>query len=233
MSRTGEPGKYLRPVRSYVLRKGRLTPAQQRALEELWPEFGIKPGDRPVESAELFGREAPLIVEIGFGNGEATWRMARNEADFDFIGIEVHEPGVGHLLQALKAQQVANVRIAKTDAVEFMHERLHDGSLSGVRIWFPDPWPKKRHHKRRIVQAEFVDLLARKMKTGAVLHLATDWQPYAEHMLEVMRATADFENLSPAGDYCERPDWRPVTKFEKRGDRLGHETRDLLFRRTG
>ena len=231
MSRPDSAAKPRRPIRSYVLRQGRLTDAQKRALSDLWPRYGIEPGQSLLDFAELFGRSSPLVVEIGFGDGEATWRMARDEPEKDFIGIEVHQPGVGHLLRILEIEGIENVRIACTDAVEFIRDRLPDAGLAGVRIWFPDPWPKKRHHKRRIIRPDFVGLLARKMARGTVLHLTTDWQPYAEHMLEVMEAARDFKNLSPGGDYSVKPAWRPVTKYERRGERLGHETRDLLFRR--
>ncbi len=227
------PDRRRRPIRSYVLRQGRLTDAQKRALEELWPAYGIDPGNGPIDAGRLLGRRTALIVEIGFGDGEATWRMARDEPGTDFIGIEVHQPGVGHLFRKLEAEGIDNVRVACTDAVEFLRDRLPDTCLAGVRIWFPDPWPKKRHHKRRIIQPALVDLLARRMAPGAILHVATDWQPYADHILEVMAGAAGFENLSPAGDYCAKPDWRPETKYERRGQRLGHEVRDLLFRRNG
>lgn len=222
-----------RPIRSYVLRQGRLTPAQKRALDELWPLYGIEPGGGQLDFTALFGREAPVIVEIGFGNGEALAEAARNEPGANFVGIEVHQPGVGHLLRLLEAGGIENVRVAAADAVEFLRDRVADGLLAGVRIWFPDPWPKKRHHKRRLVQAPFIRLLASKMAPDAVLHLATDWVPYAEQMLEAVGETAAFENLSASRDYCARPPWRPLTRFERRGERLGHETRDLLFRRTG
>jgi tRNA (guanine-N7-)-methyltransferase len=221
----------LRPVRSYVLRQGRLTDAQARALKALWPVYGIDEADTPLDCRQLFGREAPLVVEVGFGDGAATWRMAQAEPDKNFIGIEVHQPGVGRLLQALDARQLDNVRIARADAVDFIRDRLAPDSISELRIYFPDPWPKKRHHKRRIVQAAFLDLLAARLAPGAILHLATDWEPYAEHMLEVIKAHPDFVNQSPDGGYSERPRWRPVTKFERRGDRLGHTSHDLVYRR--
>jgi tRNA (guanine-N7-)-methyltransferase len=221
----------LRPVRSYVLRQGRLTDAQARALKALWPVYGIDEADTPLDCRQLFGREAPLVVEVGFGDGAATWRMAQAEPDKNFIGIEVHQPGVGRLLQALDARQLDNVRIARADAVDFIRDRLAPDSISELRIYFPDPWPKKRHHKRRIVQAAFLDLLAARLAPGAILHLATDWEPYAEHMLEVLKAHPDFVNQSPDGGYSERPRWRPVTKFERRGDRLGHTSHDLVYRR--
>jgi tRNA (guanine-N7-)-methyltransferase len=228
-SRKADKGR--RKIRSYVLRQGRLTPAQKRALDELWPRYGIEPGPGPLDFADLFERQAPVIVEVGFGNGEALAEMAHQAPETDFLGIEVHQPGIGRLLRQLDREGIGNVRVAASDAVEFLRDRVADATLAGVRIWFPDPWPKKRHHKRRLIQAPFVQLLARKMAPGAILHLATDWVPYAEHMLEVLGAAPAFENLSPTGDYCDRPSWRPLTRFEKRGERLGHETRDLLFRR--
>lgn len=221
-----------RNIRSFVLRKGRLTSAQQHALDELWPFYGIEKGETRLNFDDYFKRSADVIVEIGFGNGESTWQMAQREADKNFIGIEVHEPGVGHLLMALEKHAIDNVRIACEDAVTFIQQRIAAGSLAGVRIYFADPWPKKRHHKRRIIQPEFVSLLAHSMATGGILHLATDWQPYADHMLEVMQSNQDFVNLSPEGDYCEQPDWRPSTKYEERGKRLGHKVRDLLYQRS-
>ncbi len=222
-----------RAVRSFVLRGGRLTPAQQRALETLWPDYGIEPGADLLSLDSLFGRSAPVILEIGFGDGEATWRMAAAAPAENFIAVEVHKPGVGRLMMKLNENGIGNTRVYLGDAVEFLERRIPEGALSGVRLFFPDPWPKKRHHKRRIVQKEFIDTLAARMKEGALLHLATDWQPYAVHMLEVLSGRGDFENLSVSGDYCPRPGWRVQTKYEKRGRRLGHETFDLLFRRCG
>ena len=221
-----------RNIRSFVLRKGRLTIAQQNALHELWPYYGINRAETVLDFDDHFDRSADVIVEIGFGNGESTWRMAQQEPEKNFIGIEVHEPGVGHLLMALEEHDIDNVRIACEDAVPFLQQRIATASLAGVRIYFSDPWPKKRHHKRRIIQAGFVGLLARCMTKGGILHLATDWQPYAEHMLDVMQTNSDFVNLSAGGDYCDRPDWRPYTKYEQRGQRLGHAVRDLLYQRS-
>lgn len=223
--------KPLRTVRSYVLRGGRLTAAQQRALDEIYPRLGIPDGEEALDFPTLFGRDCEVVLEIGFGNGEATWRMASAEPQRGFIGVEVHAPGVGRLLQALDTRKIGNVRVAMADAVEFLERRVPNASLQEVRIYFPDPWPKKRHHKRRLIQPEFIALLAVKMRPGALLHLATDWTPYAEHMLAVLSASQAFENLSDSGDFCDQPAWRPDTKYERRGDRLGHETRDLLFRR--
>ena len=225
------PGK--RPVRSFVIRGGRLTPGQERAIDRLWPEFGIdaEPGSGPLDFEKLFGRRAPVIAEIGFGNGDATWQTALAHPGQNFIGIEVHRPGVGRLLMALEKHQIFNVRIACQDAVEFLAESVPPASLDGIRIYFPDPWPKKRHHKRRIVQPEFVARLAACLKPGGVLHLATDWAPYAEHMTEVLTDIPSFRNLAAEGHYSPRPDWRPETHFEKRGRRLGHDVFDLLYER--
>lgn len=220
-----------RAVRSFVLRGGRLTDGQKRALEELWPRWGVDPGDGPLDFADLYGNDAPVILEIGFGDGDATWRMAEAEPQHNFLGVEVHRPGVGRLLLALEEKGIGNVRVVCGDAVELLQACIAPSSLAGVRVYFPDPWPKKRHHKRRIVQPAFIELLASRMQGGAILHLATDWLPYAEHMLEVMRASRAFENLSPGGGSCPRPPWRPRTKYERRGERLGHPVSDLVFRR--
>ncbi len=206
-----------------------MTHAQARALQELWPKFGIETSTGKIDVEQLFARDAPLLIEIGFGNGDATWQMARNEPDKNFIGIEVHQPGVGQLLLALESNDLTNVRIAREDAVEFIRDRIPDNSVSELRIYFPDPWPKKRHHKRRIMQTTFLDLLARKMVTGGILHLATDWQPYAEYMLEICNQHAAFENRSPDHAYCPKPEWRPETKYEKRGERLGQPSRDIIL----
>jgi len=220
-----------RRVRSFVLRAGRVTEGQKRALDELWPRYGVERDAAPLDFAALFGNDRPVVVEIGFGNGEATWRMARDRPEENFLGIEVHRPGVGHLLLKIEEHGLENVRIACEDAVELLRRRVPDRALDGVRIYFPDPWPKKRHHKRRLVQPAFLALLARKMKPGGILHVATDWAPYAEQMVGVLAASAAFENLSPTGDFCPKPQWRPPTKYEARGERLGHEVFDLVCRR--
>ncbi len=221
----------MRPVRSFVLRGGRLTEGQKRALNELWPHFGIEEGDTMLDLPALFGNHAPIIMEIGFGNGDATWQMASAHPEQNFLGVEVHRPGIGHLLLKIEERKLGNIRIACADAVEFLQRRIAPGSLDGVRIYFPDPWPKKRHHKRRIIQVAFIRLLASRMRPGAILHLATDWAPYADYMLEEIAAAAGFINLSPNGDFCNLPEWRPHTKYERRGERLGHRVRDLLFER--
>lgn len=232
---TGRTGAERRPIRSYVIRGGRLTSGQARALERLWPKYGIETqtADRPLDMPTLFGREAPVVVEIGFGNGETTWRAAQAYPEQNFIGVEVHPPGVGRLLMALDEHGLENVRIAREDAVEFMREFIAPASLAGVRIYFPDPWPKKRHHKRRIIQPPFVDRLAACMAPGAVLHLATDWAPYAEHMTDVVRQNKAFRNLAESGAYGSRPEWRPETRYERRGRKLGHRVYDLLYERVG
>jgi tRNA (guanine-N7-)-methyltransferase len=185
----------------------------------------------PLDPGELFGNGHPVIVEIGFGNGEATWRMAEANPEENYLGIEVHRAGVGRLMLALEQRGIGNVRIACADAVDFLRNRVAPASLDGVRIYFPDPWPKKRHHKRRLIQPAFAELLASRMREGAILHLATDWEPYAEHMLEVLGAAPAFENLAAGGGAAPRPDWRPPTKYEQRGERLGHRVFDLVFRR--
>ncbi len=228
----GNAAGYRRRVRSFVLRAGRLTEGQSRALKELWPLYGVDTSEDKLDFWTLFGNEQPVIMEIGFGNGDATWQMASAHPEENYLAVEVHRPGVGHLLLKLEEHAVSNVRIACEDAVELLDKRVPVASLAGVRIYFPDPWPKKRHHKRRIIQSRFVDLLVEKMLPGAILHMATDWEPYAEHMLEVMHNRQDFENLSPDGRFVSKPDWRPVTKYEKRGERLGHGVFDLVFRRT-
>jgi tRNA (guanine-N7-)-methyltransferase len=230
-SPAGQRARERRPVRSFVLRGGRLTDGQKRALDELWPRWGVESGSGMLDFSTVFGNDRPVILEIGFGNGDATWRMAEAEPQHNFLAVEVHRPGVGRLLLALAERGIGNVRVACADAVTVLRERVPPGSLDGVRIYFPDPWPKKRHHKRRIVQPEFVALLASRMKGGAILHLATDWAPYALHMLEVVRAADEFDNLSPISVSCPRPAWRPSTKYERRGERLGHAVTDLVFRR--
>lgn len=218
-----------RPVRSFVRRGGRLTDGQKRALDELWPRFGIPQGDGFVDLPQLFGNGHPVIAEIGFGNGEATWRMASAHPEQNFLGFEVHPPGIGHLLLALEREHIANLRVVSGDAVEWLRRRIPPAALDGVRIYFPDPWPKKRHHKRRLVQPEFLALLASRLRHGGILHLATDWTPYAGYMLEVLESSPHFDNTASGGGYSPRPEWRPQTKYERRGARLGHEVRDLVF----
>lgn len=212
-------------------RAGRLTPSQARALEELWPRFGIDPPAAPLELEAVFGRAAPRTLEIGFGNGDNLAELAARHPERDYLGVEVHDPGVGHLLLRIEREGLQNIRLARHDAVEVVNRWLPPASLDEVLVFFPDPWHKKRHHKRRLVQPGFLAQLARVMAPGARLHLATDWAPYAEQMLEVCEASPDFANTLPGGSYAPRPETRPLTKFERRGLKLGHEVFDLLYRR--
>ena len=227
MSNKTEPSK--RHIRSYVLRQGRVTPAQQRARESLLPRFGIPYNERQLNLEQVFGREAPRILEIGFGMGESTADIALKHPENDYLAIEVHTPGVGNLLRLIDAQQIPNIRIIQHDAVEVLHAMLGTASLDGVHIFFPDPWHKTRHNKRRLIQAPFIALLANKLKPGAYIHVATDWQDYAEQVLAVLNAEPLLENTS--ADFAPRPDYRPLTKFEQRGIRLGHGVWDIVFRR--
>jgi tRNA (guanine-N7-)-methyltransferase len=234
------PDKYLRTIRSFVLREGRLTPGQQRAFDELWPSYGLggAPDDdlawqgEPLQLATVFGNDHPITLEIGFGNGDSLAAMAAAAPDRNFIGIEVHRPGVGHLLMRIEELGLHNLRVMRKDAVAVLKHALPASSLDRVQLFFPDPWHKKRHHKRRILQPDFVALLARVLRPGGHFHAATDWQDYAEHMLAVLSAADTlFENTAGPGNYTPRPADRPLTKFEQRGQRLGHGVWDLLFRR--
>ncbi|MEW8029824.1 MAG: tRNA (guanosine(46)-N7)-methyltransferase TrmB [Candidatus Thiodiazotropha sp.] len=221
-----------RPIRSYVLRQGRLTEGQQRAFQALWPHYGLMlEGQHPLDLSALFGREAPVTLEIGFGNGEALAQIAARHPDQDFLGVEVHIPGVGHLMLKLAEQASDNVRILQTDAMELLRHHLAEATLDRVQLYFPDPWHKRRHHKRRIVQQEFADLTHRALKPGGVIHMATDWEDYAMQMLEVFTQHSGFHNQAGKGNFSPRPETRPLTKFEQRGQRLGHGVWDLLFER--
>lgn len=220
-----------REIKSFVRREGRLTPGQQRALDTLWPQFGIEQSALPLDLNTLFGRDAPKVVEIGFGNGTSLAEMAANQPEMDFIGIEVHRPGVGQLLKAIEDRQLSNLRVADCDAVALLKSRFANDTLHRVQIFFPDPWHKKRHHKRRIIQPDFVALLADKICSGGTLHLATDWEHYALRMLQDVSASPAFSNLGEDTGFIQRPDYRPLTKFEQRGHRLGHGVWDLLFKR--
>lgn len=220
-----------RKVRSFVLRQGRFTEAQQRAFDELWPRFGLDyaGGIRDFDAA--FGRAAPRILEVGFGNGEALRYSAARDPARDHIGVEVHAPGVGRLLNALAEDDARNVLLYHHDAVEVLENEIADAALDEIRIYFPDPWHKKRHHKRRLVNPAFAALLVRKLASGGRLHLATDWQDYAEQMWDVLDATPGIANRAGARGTVPRPDWRPQTHFETRGQKLGHGVWDLLYDR--
>jgi len=220
-----------RGIRSFVLRQGRTTPAQQRAFDEHWARFGLEYVGVSRDLDVAFGRVASRVVEIGFGNGEQMLHAARSDPARDYIGIEVHRPGVGRLLNAVALAGLSNVRVYRHDAVEVLRQEIAPAALAEVRVYFPDPWHKKRHHKRRLVQPGFVDLAASRLATGGLLHLATDWQPYAESMLDVCNACPLLRNLSPSANWVQRPSWRSETHFERRGLALGHGVRDLLFAR--
>jgi tRNA (guanine-N7-)-methyltransferase len=218
-----------RRIRSFVLREGRMTPAQQRAFDDHWSRFGLDYTGHERDLDATFGRHAPRVLEIGFGNGEALAWASEHDLARDYIGVEVHGPGVGRLMNALAARDASNVRLYKHDAVEVLENEIPVGSLSEVRIWFPDPWHKKRHNKRRLVQPAFVALLASRMAPGGLLHLATDWEAYAEHMRETMEAAEGWRNRVGPGETAERPAWRIETHFERRGTRLGHGVWDYLY----
>ncbi|MFY0656101.1 MAG: tRNA (guanosine(46)-N7)-methyltransferase TrmB [Neptunomonas phycophila] len=227
-----EEKKYMRTVRSFVMRAGRTTEGQQKALEEVWPEMGLELKNGAIDFAEVFGRQAPVVLEIGFGMGDSLIEMATQQPDKNYIGIEVHRPGVGRLLSRANEAGLTNIRVYAEDAVEVLAECIPGNSLHALQLFFPDPWHKKKHHKRRIVQPEFAQKIRQKLEVGGYFHMATDWENYAEHMMEVMTAAEGFTNQAGEGEYSPRPEWRPVTKFQKRGERLGHGVWDLMFERT-
>ena len=218
-----------RSIRSFVLRQSHMTAAQQRAIDTLWDSFGIDYQATPADLNARFGSSRPKILEIGFGMGTATAEIARRLPETDFLAIDVHGPGVGNLLKLIEENHLENIRVMRHDAVEVVENMLQDGSLDGIHIFFPDPWHKKRHHKRRLIQAPFIAKLLPKLKTGGYIHLATDWEEYAQQMLEVLSSFDSLQNT--AADYAPTPDYRPETKFEARGKRLGHGVWDLVFKR--
>jgi tRNA (guanine-N7-)-methyltransferase len=218
-----------RPIRSFVLRAGRVTAAQERALAGLWPSFGVDFDGRPLDLEALFGRRAPRCLEIGFGVGEVIGALAQAHPEIDHVGIEVHRAGVGRLLLHAQEAALSNLRIICHDAVEVLASSIADESFDSILIFFPDPWHKKRHHKRRLIDAPFLGILAAKLKVGGVLRLATDWQAYAEQMLSVANACEQLQSSSPDRTYVERPEFRPATRFERRGASLGHAVWDLAY----
>ncbi|MDQ7015226.1 MAG: tRNA (guanosine(46)-N7)-methyltransferase TrmB [Gammaproteobacteria bacterium] len=222
---------YQRTIRSFVRRQGRLTHGQEHALETHWPTFGIEYQKQSLNLEAVFGNKNPVTLEIGFGNGNSLAEMAAAAPERNFLGIEVHTPGVGHLLQRIGELGLSNLRLMHHDAVEVLKDQLQDDSLNRFQLFFPDPWHKKKHQKRRIVQSQFMDQIANKLQSGGKVHMATDWQHYAEQMAEVLEAHPLFENLADEGLYVPRPEERPLTKFEQRGQRLGHGIWDLLYRR--
>jgi tRNA (guanine-N7-)-methyltransferase len=220
-----------RLVHSYARREGRLTPAQQKALITLWPHYGLDLSSQPLDFPRIFGRAAPVTLEIGFGNGSALATLAGRSSERDFIGIEVHRPGIGHLLRLLETKDLTNVRVICEDAAIVLRDAIPTLSLSEVLLWFPDPWPKKRHHKRRLVQPEFLRLLHSGLAPEGRLHMATDWEDYALHMLATVDKDGGFDNIAGTGNFASRPAGRPLTGFEQRGQRLGHSVWDLIYRR--
>jgi len=218
----------LRRIKSFVKREGRFTPAQSKALLESWPFYGLECSNDKIDPQRIFGRASPLIIEIGFGMGASFLETIEKMPETNFIGIEVHRPGVGAFLHQAQQKGLTNVRVYCHDAVEILKQPIPDNSVDKVCIFFPDPWPKTRHHKRRLIQPALVELIAAKLKVGGCLHLATDWENYAEHMLSVLQASS-LKNASASGDYVPRPETRPLTKYEQRGERLGHVVRDLVF----
>ncbi len=226
---SAEASKSYRPIRSYVLRQGRVSDAQRRAYDTLLPRYGLPYQSAPLDLDQVFGRHAPRVVEIGFGMGEGMAQIAASRPEADFIGIEVHTPGVGSLLKQIEARGLSNVRIVQHDAVEVLSHMIPPASLAGVHIFFPDPWPKKRHHKRRLIQSGFAHLLASRLIPGGYVHVATDWEDYAQQILAVLAAEPMLENTGDG--FAPRPEYRPLTRFEQRGLRLGHGVWDVIFRR--
>jgi len=219
--------KYLRSIRSFVKREGKLTSGQQNAIQQLWSTHGVDLEDAPLDFSKLFGREANTVLEIGFGNGLSLADMAETHPEISFFGVEVHRPGVGSLLVQTKQRELTNIRVSQDDAVQVLEQQVLDFSLHRIQIFFPDPWHKKRHHKRRLIQSPFVETLSAKLVEGGGIHVATDWENYAEHILEVLSANKELQNT--AADYAPKPDYRPSTKYEERGRRLGHGVWDLVF----
>lgn len=215
-------------IRSFIRRQGRATVGQKLALENHWDKYCLSP-QQNFDAAKIFNRQAPLIIEIGFGNGVSLAEMAEANPGLDYLGIEVHRPGVGHLIMLLEQRGITNVRIFHHDAIEILEQKISDSSIAGVHLFFPDPWHKRRHHKRRIVRPSFVDLLCRKLIPGGYFHAATDWKEYAKDMLKVLSTESRLKNANPNNDYSPRPSYRPLTKFESRGLNLGHGVWDLIF----
>ena len=224
--------KFLKTIRSFVRREGRMTPSQQRAYESLWPLYGLEFTEQCIDLEKTFHRQCQVVLEIGFGMGQSLAIQAEQNPDKNYLGVEVHRPGVGALLSAIEKKRLENIRLFCADAVGVLNHCIEDLSLAKVQIFFPDPWPKKRHHKRRLIQSNFVKLLHAKLQPGGELHLATDWQSYAEHMLAVLENTTGWENKAGKNNFLPRPADRPLTKFEQRGQKLGHGVWDLCFLKT-
>jgi tRNA (guanine-N7-)-methyltransferase len=221
-----------KPIRSYVIRGGRMTDGQKNAFDHAWEIYGLSLFGGAFDQQDVFGRQAPLVVEVGFGMGDSLLAMAKAQPESDFVGIEVHPPGVGRLINNAAKEDVRNLRVYMADAVDVLEDCFADSSIDRFQLYFPDPWHKKKHNKRRIVQPEFMQLIRRKLVMGGISHMATDWQPYADYMMEVMSAADGFANEKGEYLFAPRPEYRPLTKFEKRGERLGHGVWDLLFKRS-
>ena len=228
-NKTADQGIKHKSIKSFVLRQGRVTSAQQNALDNYWSDYGIDYSEHPLSLASLFTSEGDLVVEIGFGNGESLLQQAKNQPERNFIGIEVHGPGVGHLIHGAYSENIRNIKVIRHDAVDVFKHQISDNSLKKIQLFFPDPWHKKRHHKRRIIKPEFIELLRQKLKPGGHFHMATDWQHYAEQMLAQMDAAEGFSNIAGQGHYSPDKADRCETKFERRGLRLGHGVWDLLY----
>ena len=218
-----------KPIRSYVIRGGRMTDAQEKAFQQWWPIYGLSLFDGAIEPAQIFERDAPLIIEVGFGMGDSLLEMAQTQPDNDFIGIEVHPPGVGRVINEAGKLGLKNLKVYLADAIDVLNDCIPERCASRFQLYFPDPWHKKKHNKRRIVQPQFVELVHKKLKSGGVFHMATDWENYADYMMEVMCQSELFSNAAGEYHFSERPPYRPITKFERRGTRLGHGIWDLLF----
>ncbi|SMN00313.1 tRNA (guanine46-N7-)-methyltransferase [uncultured Candidatus Thioglobus sp.] len=218
----------MRKIQSFVKRSGRLTPSQQKGLNELWKDYAIEPQGQ-LDFVEIFGNKNEVVLEIGFGNGDTLVAMAQANPTLNYVGIEVYEAGIGRLINSAHTKQLKNLKVIRGDAVEFLNNNIADDSLSQLQLFFPDPWHKKKHHKRRIVQQDFLNLLARKLRSGSICHMATDWQNYAEQMMKMLETNQHFKNTQNAHNYTPRPEFRPLSKFEKRGNKLGHNVWDLIF----
>jgi tRNA (guanine-N7-)-methyltransferase len=229
MSDSTQPLK--RRIRSFVKREGRLTQGQQRALEECFPIYGVTLEQGLLDFDVVFKRKANRILEIGFGNGASLLEMAQHNPQNDYLGVEVHRPGVGNLLSQVEEKEISNIRVSINDAIEVLNQQIPEQSLDLVHLFFPDPWHKRNHHKRRIVQDEFAQIIRSKLKVDGKLHMATDWKDYAKHMMQVLTRAEGFINMAGEGEYMERPEHRPLTKFEQRGKNLGHDVWDLMFRK--
>ncbi|PJG85601.1 tRNA (guanosine(46)-N7)-methyltransferase TrmB [Conservatibacter flavescens] len=224
-----EDGRYKRKIRSFVLRTGRLSDFQKNAMNENWTEYGLEYQKTPFDFVEIFGNHNPVILEIGFGMGKSLVEMAKQNPNKNYVGIEVHTPGVGACIAYAVEKNVKNLRVICHDATEILRDCIADNALSGLQLFFPDPWHKAKHHKRRIVQPHFIANIVKRLQVGGFIHMATDWENYAEHMLEVLKNTHELRNTSADNNYIPRPDFRPLTKFEQRGHRLGHGVWDLYF----